>query len=214
MEGFNVMTPFATATTTPNHAVHSSRPVSPTDPMPWGRYKGNPIHLIPRDYLAWCLKNMDACNASDPRYWPEFTRTLESIVGAQQPLLQPATPAITLAGLLSILAARGVKLSITDGALIMTGEPAESLPDEIAAAIVMHRTALKALVSMIERPGPGAGSARVFGAADLRCRVKSWYGKLSRQFHPDAGGSNESQKAVNACYRSLMTILDEWEATR
>lgn len=191
-----------------------SRPIDVGDPMPWGKHKGLPIEQIPRDYLVWSLKNMDSCNPQHERYWPEFTTILEGIVGSQPTSPRPATPTITLAGLLSILAARGIKLSVKERELIMDdpGGSGVTLPSEIVEAIQGHKTALKALVSLVERPAPGVGSAKVHWGADLRCRVKAWYGAMSRQFHPDSGGSNESQKAVNACYQSLIAILKEWEA--
>lgn len=47
--------------------------------------------------------------------------------------------------------------------------------------------------------------------ASVRGLVKGWYGKMSRRFHPDLGGSSAQQTVLNACYKSLCEDLDRWE---
>jgi hypothetical protein len=50
--------------------------------------------------------------------------------------------------------------------------------------------------------------------ANLRAVVKSWYRKMSQQFHPDLGGDATKQAVLNECYRTLTQELDRWESQR
>jgi uncharacterized protein (DUF3820 family) len=47
--------------------------------------------------------------------------------------------------------------------------------------------------------------------ASLRGLVKIWYRKMSLRYHPDRGGSADSQKILNTCYQSLCEEVDRWE---
>lgn len=47
------------------------------------------------------------------------------------------------------------------------------------------------------------------GLDGVRLLVRRWFGSMSRRYHPDAGGSAEQQAVVNACYRELITILED-----
>lgn len=48
---------------------------------------------------------------------------------------------------------------------------------------------------------------REMEAGALRVLIRRWYGAMSRQYHPDAGGSAEKQAVVNVCYGELMNML-------
>ncbi len=185
------------------------RPIGPTDAMPFGKHKGTPIDQVPADYLGWCLREMDACNPGSDRFWPEFRAAIESVAGPMLPgIVHPRV--MVFAALCSLLAARGITISAKGGELITS----ETITDEeLREAIRVHRAPLLAIVKLVE-PGQASsrGSARLLRAADLRCRVKAWYGKLSRQFHPDSGGSPEQFVVLNQCYRSVMEVLNQWES--
>ena len=58
---------------------------------------------------------------------------------------------------------------------------------------------------------PGAKSAKLFLTAEVRNLIKDWYKKISRRFHPDMGGSNQAQSAINQSYQILMSDFDQWE---
>jgi hypothetical protein len=60
----------------------------------------------------------------------------------------------------------------------------------------------------------GIGSARLLFAAETRQMLKAWYGRMTMKFHPDKGGTDESQRVVNECYQALMEELAKWEVKR
>jgi hypothetical protein len=201
--------PFATAAKYSAPAGLQPRPIGPRDPMPFGKHKGLEIDQVPADYLRWALGNMDCCDPDHDRYWPEFTAVLTDIVGSQTPLLRKPQ-AISLPALCALLAGRGITISAKQGELVTS----ELVTDEeIREGLRIHRAGLLQIVKLVTpSQASGNGSAKLLWAADLRCRVKAWYGRMSRQFHPDSGGSPEKQTAVNQCYRSLMEVLQEWES--
>jgi hypothetical protein len=43
--------------------------------------------------------------------------------------------------------------------------------------------------------------------ADLRSVVKTWFGELSRRWHPDRGGTHESGQAINQAHDRLRELL-------
>jgi hypothetical protein len=189
----------------------SSRKIGPSDPMPFGKHKGIPIDQVPPDYLCWALKHADITNS-----WPEFRTTIESLVGPVP--FQGSAPnrngggngsVMSLQGLCAVLRANRVRLSTKDGQLVADG--ADGLTQQARDALATHENALANLVACVEPPR--GGSAKLTWAADLRCRVKGWYGRLSRQFHPDAGGSAPAQAAINRAYQELNTVLSEWEVS-
>jgi hypothetical protein len=57
----------------------------------------------------------------------------------------------------------------------------------------------------------GLGSARLMFAAEIRCMVKSWFGAMSKRYHPDCGGKNGQQEAIVEAYKELSRLLNEWE---
>lgn len=57
-------------------------------------------------------------------------------------------------------------------------------------------------------------SKRILIAGEIRAIVKRWYRQMSAQHHPDTGGSVVGQSAVNACYSSLMKLLEGWEGKK
>ena len=179
-----------------------SRPrhIHATDPMPWGKHKGIPIDQVPRDYLVWALKNMDACRPDHERYWPEYTAVLEGLVGPHAPV-RPATMAIV--PLCERLADEKVRLEVKGDHLVAL----DPVPADLAASIEANKAVLFAVL----RVAAGKQETKAIKSTDLRSLVKGWFGAMSRQFHPDAGGSNEAQSAVNAGYRMLMDLLTRWE---
>lgn len=187
----------------------NSRPITSTEPIPFGKHKGIPIDQVPRDYLGWALRNMDCCNPDHERYWPEFRTTLESVVGTEPDFTRPIP--LSFPALCAKLAARGIKVRIEDGDLVTDGP---SLTEQEQEGLRIHKSPLMAIVQLIERPAPGAGTIKRIWSADLRTRIKLWYGRMSKESHPDQGGTHEAQIAVNRCYRALMDVITEWEATR
>jgi hypothetical protein len=182
----------------------SSRgPIEADDPIPWGKYKGIPIEQVPRDYLVWSLKNMDACRPDHERYWPKFRELLESLVGPQA---STAPTTLALLPLCAQLTTDGVKLSLR-GSNVVTSEP---VGPEIEKSIQANRAVITAVLRCTGAMQLG-GSARLIQGVELRAMVKAWYGRMSRQFHPDAGGTPVGQTAVNACYKALMELLEQWE---
>ncbi len=200
--------PFAIAAVT---APPKPRPIGPGDPMPFGKHKGQPIETIPQDYLAWCLREMDACKPDSDRYWPEFKAALESVAGPMLPGMTRPT-VMAFPALCSVLAARGITISVRGGELVTS----ETITDEaIREAVRVHKAPLLAVVKLVE-PGQVAsrGSAKLIVAAEVRCLIKAWYGRMSKRLHPDAGGSTAAQVAVNQCYQDLMKVFTEWEGTK
>jgi hypothetical protein len=186
--------------------VRRPRPVSASDPIPWGKHKGLPIEQVPADYLRWALRDMDACNPDSDRFWPEFKEVLEKLVGAIPPGERPRVPSVPI--LCAQLSQAGVKLSALRGQLQTSGP----VSPEQELAIRIHRHTLVAVLTCAEPPDPARnGSARLIWGAHVRCLVKDWFRKLARQFHPDMGGSTEAQMIANQAYKSLMTDLETWE---
>jgi hypothetical protein len=178
--------------------------------MPYGIHKGVPIDQVPPDYLGWCLRSMDACDPDHERFWPEFRVAIVSVIGEPGPNAERPR-VLSIRSLCERLATQGIKLQAKAGELVTS----ETVTDtELRNALRVHRAILLSLVAIVESRSAGNGSAKLLWAADLRCRVKAWYGRMSRQFHPDTGGSPQGQTAVNQCYRSLMAVLQEWEVTR
>ncbi len=61
---------------------------------------------------------------------------------------------------------------------------------------------------------PKAPPPPIAQIASLRGLVKAWYGKMSRKFHPDLGGSAEKQIVLNLCYKTLCEEIERWEGQR
>lgn len=176
--------------------------------MPWGKHKGIPIDQVPRDYLVWALKNMDACRPDHERYWPEYTAVLESLVGQHAPV-RPTT--LALIPLCQRLKAERITLEIR-GNQVAAVAP---LPADLADSIEANRAILHAVLSISGGASrPVGGSARLIQGVELRTLVKNWYRQLSQQFHPDRGGSNEAQTAINAGYKVIMDLLTRWETSK
>lgn len=57
-----------------------------------------------------------------------------------------------------------------------------------------------------------SGSQKLLMVAELRTITKTWFGTMSKTYHPDRGGRDGQQEVVIACYKSLMKALEEWEA--
>jgi hypothetical protein len=171
--------------------------------MPWGQHKGIPIEQVPADYLGWCLRRMDACNPDHDRYWPEFKELLEKLHG---PVDRPPAPPVPV--LCRQLAGSGVKLAVLQGQIQISGQ----VTPEQEWAIREHRQTIVAVLACAEAPAPvRSGSMRLIWGSELRNLIKSWFLRLSRQYHPDVGGTNEAQTIANQAYKSLMTDLDTWE---
>lgn len=83
-----------------------------------------------------------------------------------------------------------------------------SLPVSVKTIIEEH------LGLRIETTPPGAGMPRPRagvpsnGTNPLRAIVKTWYGQLSRKFHPDLGGSIEKQTVLNECRSALIKLME------
>ena len=56
------------------------------------------------------------------------------------------------------------------------------------------------------------GSAKLIFIAELRTLMKSWFGQMSKTYHPDRGGKDGQQEVVIACYKALVKALEDWEA--
>jgi Putative quorum-sensing-regulated virulence factor len=184
------------------------RPIDAWHPMPWGKHKGVPIEELPRDYLVWTLQKTDACNPDHERYWPEFRELLESMVGPHAPV-KPAPMSIVV--LCSRLRAEGVTLELHGNVIV----PSENIDAELLEAIQANRSLLASILPLAsDTPARLGGSARLIQGVEFRSLVKAWYGRLSRQFHPDAGGSSEAQIVVNAGYKAMNELVSEWEKTK
>ena len=181
--------------------------IGPDDAMPWGKHKGIPINQCPRDYLVWALRNMDACRPDHERYWPEYTQVLESLVGTHAPVTPPTMPLIPLCVELN---RRKVTLEVR-GHEIRTSQPIE--PD-LQSSIDANKTILAAVLRCSNGPQPVSGGARLIQGAELRMLAKAWYGQMSRRYHPDTGGSQAAQVAVNDCYQTLIEMIAAWEVKR
>ena len=203
------------ATTSGVQTTPRPRPIGPTSPMTFGKHKGLLIEAVPPDYLRWALKNTDSCNQDHEQYWPELRQTFEALVGqiaSQPPLFNGRM--LGFSELCQKLADHKVVISLDRGKVVVD-DPAK-LSEAEATSLGAFQYPLARLLSCVQgsaTESPG-GSAKLIRSADLRCRVKAWYGRLSRQFHPDAGGSDQAQGAVNACYKSLIKILADWERAR
>jgi hypothetical protein len=180
-------------------------PIEADDPMPWGKHKGLPIGSVPADYLRWSLGNMDACNKDHERYWPEYRELLESLVGPCAPVRPACQP---IAVFCDRLAADGITLSIRGGELVAS----EELRGELLESLRAHANLLGRVLTIgRDTRTIAVGSARGGQAAELRGLVKRWYLRMSRESHPDHGGSVERQTAINAGYKSLQVMIEEWE---
>jgi hypothetical protein len=183
--------------------------VDPSDPITWGKHKGIPIDQVDKGWLAWARDHADLCNPDCASYWPEMRTAIVAVIGegsVQRPRV------IGLEALCARLAGKRITIRALGHELVTS----ETVTDEdLRDGLRVHKAALLALVAIVEpRQAAGNGSAKFLWAADLRGRIKAWYGALSRQFHPDRGGSQEGQTAVNQCYQSLMTVLQEWEGSK
>lgn len=45
--------------------------------MPFGKHKGEPMHLVPLNYIEWMIKNSDILDESNPNYDRDFAYTME-----------------------------------------------------------------------------------------------------------------------------------------
>jgi hypothetical protein len=187
-----------------------SRAIGRSDPIPFGKHKGTPIEQVDPGWLRWARDQSDYCDPDSLKFWPELRAAIVSVVG--EPVPGEARPRVmSLPDLVAALDGRGIRLSARGRELATSEAVADP---KIEEALRVHRPVLLALIAIIDpRAAPGSGSARLIWAADLRRRLKAWYGALSRRFHPDKGGSTEGQIAVNESYRTLMQTFDEWEAT-
>jgi hypothetical protein len=177
--------------------------------MPFGQHKGIPIERVDPGWLQWARDQSDRCNPADPAFWPELRAAIVTVIG--EPVPGQARPRVmSLPALCALLAGRGIRIAAKAGELITS----ETITDgELRDALRVHKAALLALIAIVDpHTRAGTGSARLLWAADLRCRIKAWFGAMSRQFHPDLGGSTDGQVAVNRCYKTLMETFNEWES--
>lgn len=181
--------------------------IGPDDPMPWGKHKGIVLGAVPRDYLVWCLKNMDACNQDSGKFWPEFRETIEALVGPHAPV-RPDVLSI------DVLCYRLREMEITLEVRGGTVKASEQIDGQLEESLQAHRNILLSVLRVSSGAVKLSGSAKAIQGAEIRCLVKGWYGKLSRQFHPDAGGSPVAFTAVNAGYKLLLEILSQWESSK
>jgi hypothetical protein len=186
-----------------------SRAIGPSDPMPFGKYQGTPIDQVERSYLYWLRDKSDRCNPLAENYWPELREAILSLIGDSD--APPRKPVLALPALCALLNSRGVRIASKAGEIVTSEEVTD---EELLDALRVHKVTLLHLIAIIDpRCLSGNGSAKYLWAADLRCRIKSWFGQMSRQFHPDMGGSTDGQVAVNTCFKTLMETFTEWEAT-
>ena len=47
-----------------------------TDPMPFGKHKGEAIDNVPLSYFQWALKNMDSLKEDADNFDPDFAATI------------------------------------------------------------------------------------------------------------------------------------------
>jgi hypothetical protein len=185
--------------------VRHPKPISASDPMPWGKHKGIPVEQVPPDYLGWALRTMDACNPDSDRFWPEFKDVLEKLVGPVPPGERPRIPSVPI--LCAQLALSGVKLAVLHGQLQISGQ----VSPEQDVAIRVHRQTLISVLACAEAPAPARnGSMRLIWGSEFRNLIKAGFRKASRQLHPDTGGSNEGQMGANQLYRVLVDDLEVW----
>lgn len=52
-------------------------------------------------------------------------------------------------------------------------------------------------------------AVKLTDSGEFRRILKQWFGAMSRQFHPDMGGTAEKQALVNILYRDLMRRVEE-----
>jgi hypothetical protein len=186
-------------------AAKKSRPISPDHPIPFGKHKGIPIDEVPGDYLVWALKNMDCCDPDHEKFWPEFTATLESLVGPQD-RGTPAPRTLSLGQLCERLRELKITVWLENNKLVTSRTPEPEIKDAIKA----HASAFAAVLGCAAG-NSNVGLTRSAFIEDVRKLVKSWYRSLSQKFHPDVGGTEEAQKAANECYASFQELLNEWE---
>jgi hypothetical protein len=179
--------------------------------MPWGAHRGTPIDQLPASYLVWALANTDACDPDHARFWPELKQTFEALVGTQAvPARRPRV--LSAEELCARLKARGITLvRSAQGRDLQPSGPLED--EDLREAWGIHKSRIMTIVFSVEPPEPprARGSVKLLVAAEVRNLIRSWYGKMSRRFHPDAGGSAASQSAVNQSFRSLMEDFEKWE---
>ncbi len=195
-------------------------PIGPDDPIPFGKHKGTIIRGVDPGWLAWARDKSDFCDPNASIYWPELRAAIVAVVGDSGAPPRPVV--LALPAVCALLAARKLRIREERGEVILIdqdGHTGPTVPEGVPDALRVHKAALLAIIKLVEPvqvqvQGNSNGSAKFLWAADLRCRVKAWYGRMSRQFHPDAGGSAGAQTAVNQCYKSFMETLAEWEATK
>jgi len=188
------------------------RTIGPSDPMPFGKFKGIPIDQVERSYLVWALQKSDLCRPDHDRFWPEFKQTLEDLVGPHAPVTPPVLAIMPFLGRLLV---KQITLRV-EGNTVVASDP--DLDDDLVRALQNHQTLLRAVLSRAEPNGQGgngtSGSARLLLGAEIRNLIRSWFGSMSRRFHPDQGGSAAGQIAINQSYRALMDDLERWETKK
>jgi hypothetical protein len=182
-----------------------SKPIGVDDYMPFGKHKGMIVKDVPPDYLRWALKSADLCNPDHDRYWPELRETFEGLVGPHAPVRPACLP---IAVFCARLRAEGITLAIRDSELVAS----EELTGELLESLKAHANLIGAVLLIGQDTRTIAtGAARAGQAAELKGLVKRWYNAMSQRFHPDAGGRDEHQVAINAGFNSLKEMIAKWE---
>lgn len=157
----------------------------------------------PPNYSAWTAVSQKAncnvtCNPPDPSIpsFPVFCRALENM---------------------------GIKIRIVEIGGISTVEPSRKLNERLRYCLNVYQDDFLGAARCLEiqsKPQEQKStssvpqSKRILIAGEIRAIVKRWYRQMSAQHHPDTGGSVVGQSAVNACYSSLMKLLEGWEGKK
>lgn len=123
--------------------------------------------------------------------------------------------AITNASIMSdeLRAAIEQQLNLAVGSTRAPDAPpvAESDVKNIQAMLIQARIRIKDLEGQLKqaRAAVVPATVKLTDSGEFRRILKQWFGAMSRQFHPDMGGTAEKQALVNILYRDLMRRVEE-----
>lgn len=147
--------------------------------MPWGKYKGAPLDQVDKGYLRWVMAKADYASQ-------DLREAIAQVLGMNVAFARVSGADATSLG----------------------GAKTENGKDGATDWKARHTEAVKALAEAKAELAL-ARKDRPSDAESFRRLLKQTYASMSRQYHPDMGGSAEKQQVVNEFYRHLIARLQE-----
>lgn len=146
-------------------------------------HRGWKVRDVPRDYMRWCVANY----AQIP---PEIKTAFEAVLGS--PSIPVGSPRETVE----------VRRADYDAIQAEARRDKKTI-DDLRRRLAAAEQAMKAQAQVVMRASAKAD------VEPIRVVARRWFGRVSRKYHPDLGGSAEAQTIVNACYQELQAIIEE-----